>query len=67
MVAKNINTGIKAYHDENNNQKLDKNLVGYPLEKWGVSNNIRPPFREPTFEEIKFMAKENVKVKIMLK
>lgn len=44
--------GFRAFHDENNNQKLDKNLVGYPTEKWGVSNGIRPAFRAPTTNEI---------------
>lgn len=58
--------GLKVFHDENNNKKLDKNLVGYPTEKWGVSNGIRPSFRAPKTEEILISLKENDKVKIVV-
>lgn len=56
--------GVKVFHDENNNQKMDKNLVGYPTEKWGVSNGARPSFRAPKTEEILVTLKAGDKIKI---
>lgn len=40
-------------HDKNMNEKLDKK-IGIPIEKYGVSNNIRMRFGPPEFEEAKF-------------
>ena len=42
---------VRAFHDENNNGKLDKGLFGQPVEGWGVSNDARgfmsaPPFKK---------------------
>jgi uncharacterized protein (DUF2141 family) len=44
---------IAVYQDENRNQRLDTNLVGIPQEPYAFSNNIRPKFRAPTFDESK--------------
>ena len=38
----------------NHNLTLDSNWVGKPTEPWGVSVNLRPAFRAPTFEEAAF-------------
>ena len=43
-----------CFHDLNNNGKLDKNLLGVPTEPYGFSNNARPKFRAPSWEEAKF-------------
>ncbi|HTF80122.1 MAG TPA: DUF2141 domain-containing protein [Cytophagales bacterium] len=40
-----------VFHDENNNQILDKNIFGYPKEKFGFSNNPKINFGAPTFNE----------------
>ena len=42
---------VTVYHDQNDNRRFDKNWVGVPREPWGVSNNVRPRLRAPTFEE----------------
>lgn len=46
--------GISAYHDENKNGKLDKNLVGMPTEDYGASRDARGTFSAPSFEDAKF-------------
>jgi len=54
---KNIPNGLYAVaviHDENRNNKLDKNFLGIPKEGYGFSNNVRPKFRSANFEESKF-------------
>jgi uncharacterized protein (DUF2141 family) len=48
------NYAIAVYHDLNNNEKLDKNLVGYPREPFGFSKNYRPVLSAPTFEDCSF-------------
>jgi uncharacterized protein (DUF2141 family) len=51
---KNLDQGkyaICLFHDENNNKVCDKNFLGIPTEAYAFSNNIRPRFSIPTFEE----------------
>lgn len=67
---KNLKQGsyaIAVYHDENNNNKLDKNLFGAPTESYGFSNNIRPMFSAPTFDECKFYLSSDKSVNIKVK
>jgi uncharacterized protein (DUF2141 family) len=52
LVSGNYATAIS--HDPNGNQVTDTNFVGLPREDWGVSNNVHPTFRTPTFDEAKF-------------
>lgn len=42
---------IAVSHDLNGNRRTDTNFLGIPKEAWGVSNNVRPTLRAPTFEE----------------
>lgn len=46
---------IRAFHDKNDNKKLDHSLIG-PLEPYGWSNNWKFSFFNgmPTFEKTKF-------------
>ncbi|NBU99536.1 MAG: DUF2141 domain-containing protein [Spirochaetia bacterium] len=45
---------IAVYHDENKNQKLDKNFVGIPKEGYGFSNNAVGKLGPPKFSETSF-------------
>lgn len=45
------NYAICLFQDENGNKKLDKNYLGIPTESYAFSNNIRPRFSAPSFEE----------------
>ena len=45
---------ISVSHDVNENKETDTNLFGIPKEDWGVTNNVRPKMRAPTFDEAKF-------------
>jgi len=42
---------VAAMLDRNGNNALDTSLIGLPLEPWGVTNNVRPSFRAPSFDE----------------
>ncbi|WP_028601420.1 DUF2141 domain-containing protein [Ottowia thiooxydans] len=41
---------IKSFADENGNSKLDKNIVGLPIERYGFSNDARGRMGPPTFD-----------------
>jgi len=43
--------GIAAFHDENSNGKMDKNLLGIPKETYGFSNNLTVILRAPKWEK----------------
>jgi len=53
---------IQFYHDENQNGKLDMNLIGIPKESYGSSNNVKPILGPPKFEKMLFSLTENKKV-----
>jgi uncharacterized protein (DUF2141 family) len=57
IILENIPYGtyaIAVFHDENNNDKIDYNMVGYPTEKFGFSKNAKVVFAPPKWEEAKF-------------
>ncbi len=58
---------IEVFHDENNNQKMDTAVLGYPTEAWGVSNNVRPKFRAPALSEMLINVVKNKTVSIIVK
>ncbi|TDB64072.1 DUF2141 domain-containing protein [Arundinibacter roseus] len=49
---------VALYHDVNNNQALDKNMIGYPKEPFGFSNNYRPIVSGPDFKDCAFEISE---------
>ncbi|WP_447964661.1 DUF2141 domain-containing protein [Nitrospira sp. Ecomares 2.1] len=45
---------VVVYHDENDNHKFDRNLIGLPTEGFGVSKNPSLFLAAPNFEESAF-------------
>ena len=45
---------VQAYDDRNDNQKVDRNVIGLPTESVGFSNNAPVPFTGPSFKEAAF-------------
>jgi uncharacterized protein (DUF2141 family) len=46
---------IAITHDENNNGRFDQGFLGWPLEGYGFSNNVRPEFLSPpSFDRARF-------------
>ncbi len=54
--------GLKYFHDENNNSKLDMNWIGIPLEGYGFSNNAKGLFRPPAYEKTIFEVKQSTSI-----
>ncbi len=46
--------GISLYHDENANEKMDKNAMGIPKEAYGFSNNAKGFFGKPSYKDVMF-------------
>jgi uncharacterized protein (DUF2141 family) len=45
---------VGAYHDENNNSRLDTDFIGYPIEGYALSNGIRAVISRPQFSDAAF-------------
>ncbi len=70
VVFENLKKGsyaIAAYHDKNANTYLDKNMVGYPTENFGFTNNARRPLSAPSFEEAAIHLDKDITTRITLK
>lgn len=48
---------IAIYHDENSNGRLDRNLIGIPLEGYGFSNNPVSRTGPPDYDQTTFRIK----------
>ena len=46
--------GVKLFHDIDNDNELDTNLLGIPSEPYGISNNARAAFGLPDWKDAKF-------------
>jgi uncharacterized protein (DUF2141 family) len=70
LIFKSIPPGtyaIAILHDENNNQKMDKNILGLPKEGYGFSNNASAPFGPPSFKKASFTHTSNGPTEIRIK
>lgn len=45
---------ISAYHDEDDNNKLNTNFIGIPKEPYGASNDAKNMFGPPRWKDAKF-------------
>jgi len=58
---------VSIGHDLNGNKKVDTNLLGIPTEAWGVSGNVRPTLRAPTWDEAAFSVAQGKDVTLTVK
>lgn len=56
---------VKLIHDDNDNNKLDTNILGIPKEGYGFSNN-GGAFGPPAYKEAKFTVKDKTAISITL-
>jgi uncharacterized protein (DUF2141 family) len=69
-VYTNLKPGVYAVavsHDTNGNKVVDTNLLGIPVEGWGVSNNVRPTLRAPKFDEAAFQVNDDTSIQVRVK
>lgn len=69
-IFKDVPEGIYAvsvFHDENNNGKLDTNVIGIPTESFGCSNNAKGFMGPPKWKNAKFkLLDKNIDLEIKL-
>ena len=58
---------IAVYQDINENNELDKGWFNIPKEPYGLSNNYRPRFSAPTFDDCKLKVTQQTNITITLK
>lgn len=66
---KNLKKGeyaVSLFHDENDNDKIDKSFIGIPKEPYGFSNDVKGFMGPPSFEDTKIKLDENKNIKIKL-
>lgn len=62
------NYAVSVFHDENDNDNLDLDLLDVPIEGFGHSNNPKTQKRAPSFNEAKFQLRSNEKlIKVILR
>ncbi len=50
---------VSAFHDENDNKKMDTNFIGIPKEPIGISNDAKGFMGPPKYKDAKFTITEN--------
>lgn len=55
--------GISVLHDENNNYKMDSNLIGMPKEGFGISN-YKDKKSRPSYDKSKIIVDDDVVINI---
>lgn len=59
---------VSVFHDEDMDGEIKTNAIGYPLDKFGFSNNPSLLFGAPSFSKASFeVTDQEVKVKIKLR
>ena len=54
IIQKLSSKGISAFHDENDNKKMDTNVFGNPKEPAGCSNGEKEFMGPPKYKDAKF-------------
>jgi uncharacterized protein (DUF2141 family) len=70
IILKDIPPGeyaISAFHDANDNKKMDTNLFGIPKEPIGISNNATGFMGPPKYNDAKFTVNKNTTLAITIK
>lgn len=68
-VFKEIPKGIyalSAFHDANDNKKMDTNFIGIPKEPIGISNDAKGFMGPPKFKKAKFLVDKDVVLRVLV-
>lgn len=70
VTFKNVPAGqyaLSAFHDKNDNGKLDTNMIGVPKEDYTVSNNAKNKFSAPKYDKAKFDLTNKTRIVLSMK
>ena len=57
---------ITMYHDENSDNECNRNFMGIPKEAYGFSNNFKPKFGPPKYNDCKFILADDKTLNIKM-
>jgi uncharacterized protein (DUF2141 family) len=57
---------VVVVHDENDNGELDTGFLGFGGESYAFSNDVKPLFGRPSFDEVKFAVSGHTQIQIKL-
>ena len=57
---------VVVVHDENDNGELDTGFLGFGGETYAFSNDVKPLFGRPSFDEVKFAVSGHTQIQIKL-
>lgn len=57
---------VVVVHDENDNGKLDTGFLGFGGEGYAFSNDVKPLFGRPGYDEVKFGVSSHTRIDILL-
>lgn len=58
---------VRVYHDENNNGKLDRAVLGIRKESWGTSNDSKHSFGPARYKNMLFKVQGDEKITISVR
>lgn len=70
VTFKNVPAGqyaLSAFHDKNDNGKLDTNMIGVPKEDYTISNNAKNKFSSPKYDKAKFELTNKTRIVLSMK
>lgn len=70
ITLKDIPAGVyavSAFHDTNDNKKMDTNFFGIPKEPIGISNNAKGFMGPPKYKDAKFIVNKDITLSITVK
>ena len=57
---------FSMFHDENSDDEFNQGFLGIPKEPYAFSNNIKPKFSAPSYEDCKFSLEEDLVLEVTL-
>ena len=58
---------VAVYHDRNGNGRMDRNLAGLPIERYGFSNDAAGAMGPPSFEAARVAVQKDTRIVIRLR
>ena len=67
IIVKKGEYAVSLFHDVNGDGVCNLNFIGYPLEPFGFSNNVRPLISKPSYNNciVNLLEDTNIEIKLI--